>query len=84
MHDDDDDNHDVRPVEHWDADSPGNPPWVGDSTALIPDLNAYLKSELFVAEAISTLPPFSSYHPAWSLPIARQALDALSEWEADE
>ena len=75
---------DVGPVEHWDEEPPRNPPWVGDSTAPAPDLNAYMESELFVAGAISTLPPFSSYHPAWALPIAREALDALSEWEPSE
>jgi len=72
---------DVRPLEHWDDEPPRNPPWVGDSAAAEPDVNAYLESEAFVAGAISTLPPFSGYHPAWALPIARQALDALSEWE---
>jgi hypothetical protein len=41
----------------------------------------YVESEAFVAGAISTLPPFDKFHPAWALPIARQALDALSAWE---
>ena len=59
---------------------PERPPWAdGD----MPDPNAFLSSELFVAGAISTRPPFSRYHPAWALPIARQALDALAEWEPD-
>ena len=65
------------PLEH--CEPMQSPPWVDGNT--IPDMNAYMESELFVAGAISTLPPFSSYHPAWALPIARQALDALSEWE---
>lgn len=54
------------------------PPW---ATGPIPDTDLYVESELFVAGAISTQPPFNTYHPAWALPIARQALDALGEWE---
>jgi hypothetical protein len=50
----------------------------------MPDPKLYLESECFVAGAISTLPPFDKFHPAWALPAARQALDALSEWEPSE
>jgi hypothetical protein len=57
------------------------PPWVkGD----IPNVNSYLSSEKFVAGAISTLEPFRHYHPQWALPIARRALEAISEWDPDE
>lgn len=64
-------------VAGWDApDVP--PPWAeGDP----PDLSLYMESELAVAGAISTMPPFASHHPAWALPFARAALDALSDWE---
>jgi len=47
----------------------------------IPDPDRYLESECFVAGALSTMEPFRDLHPAWCLPFARQALDALSEWE---
>lgn len=57
---------------------PVDPPWADGPP---PALDAYMESELFVAGAISTLPPFDKFHPAWALPVARQALDALSEWE---
>jgi len=58
-----------------------DPPWAkGD----IPKAEEYLSSECFVAGAISTLEPFRHFHPAWCLPVARQALDALSEWSPDE
>lgn len=57
------------------------PPW---TTGRIPTVDNYLESEVFVAGAISTLPPFDQYHPAWCLPVARQALDALSQWEPSD
>jgi hypothetical protein len=57
------------------------PPWADGEP---PDINMYLASEAFVAGALSTLEPFREYHPAWCLPFARQALDALSEWEPSE
>lgn len=59
------------------------PPWVSDDAEL-PDSVPYISSEQFVAGAISVLPPFDKYHPAWALPIARRALDALGEWRAEE
>lgn len=54
------------------------PPWGPDD---LPDVHLYTESEAFVAGALSTLPPFDKFHPAWALPHARQALDALGEWE---
>lgn len=50
----------------------------------MPNPDSYMESELFVAGAISTMGPFAEWHPAWSLPIARQALDALSQWEPSD
>jgi hypothetical protein len=58
------------------------PAWAADHEP--PDPALYTEAELFVGGAISTLPPFSSHHPAWALPHARQALDALSEWEPSD
>ena len=69
------------PIEGWDAAPPLDPPW---ATGPIPDVNSYLESEAFVAGAISTMEPFCHYHPAWALPIARQALDALGQWEPSD
>lgn len=69
---------DAPTIPGWDQEPPGPPPW---ATGEAPDLNAYMESELYVAGALSTMPPFDQYHPAWALPFARQALDALSEWE---
>ena len=57
------------------------PPWADGP---MPDTSKYVESELFVAGAISTMPPFQHFHPAWCLPIARQALHALSEWEPSD
>lgn len=54
------------------------PPW---ATGPPPDPKIYMDSELFVAGALSTLPPFDHFHPAWALPHARLALDALGDWE---
>lgn len=50
----------------------------------MPDPNLYVESELFVAGALSTMPPFDVHHPAWALPFARQALYALGEWEPND
>lgn len=57
------------------------PPWADGE---MPDPNLYVESELFVAGAISTFPPFNHFHPAWALPVARQALYALGEWEPSD
>ena len=57
------------------------PPWATGDT---PDTRAYMESELFVAGALSTMPPFDKYHPAWALPFARQALDAIGRWEPSD
>jgi hypothetical protein len=57
------------------------PPWASGE---IPAADLYLESERFVAGALSTLPPFTSYHPAWCLPFARQMMDALMEWEPSD
>jgi hypothetical protein len=46
----------------------------------MPNPEKFSESELFVAGALSAMPPFTEFHPAWTLPFARQALDALSEW----
>lgn len=63
------------------GDLPEIPPWADYP---MPDPLAFVESERFVAGAISTLPPFDQYHPSWALPHARQALDALSEWEPSD
>lgn len=68
---------DGEQVVGWDAPS-ADPEWADGG---VPDARLYVESELFVAGAISTQPPFSSHHPAWALPTARVALDALSKWE---
>lgn len=49
-----------------------------------PDPSLYMESEVFVAGALSTMPPFASLHPAWALPFARRALAALTEWEPSD
>lgn len=49
-----------------------------------PDSRLYVESELFVAGALSTMPPFHQHHPAYALPFARQALEALSQWEPSD
>lgn len=66
-----------------DAPQPLRPPWASNSDP-VPDPDLYVESEQFVAGALSTIPPFSSHHPAWCLPYARRALEALSEWEPSE
>jgi hypothetical protein len=60
-------------------DEPVTPAWLPADTEP-PDPRMYVESEQFVAGALSTMPPFNVMHPAWALPFARQALDALSEW----
>jgi hypothetical protein len=55
------------------------PPWA-EPGAEIPSADRYLPVECFVAGAISTLPVFGEYHPAWCLPIAERALTALGEY----
>ncbi len=63
--------------------TPSNPPWV-EPDAPMPEIAGALSSELFVAGALSTMPPFDRFHPAWALPFARKALDALTDWDPDE
>lgn len=58
-----------------------DPPWADGQ---IPDPHLYVESEQFVAGALSTMPPFDRYHPAWCLPFARLALDALGQWEPSQ
>ncbi len=65
------------PIVGWDAPPPPAPSW---TTGPEPDPSLYVESELFVAGALSTMPPFDQHHPAWCLPFARQALDALGQW----
>lgn len=48
-----------------------------------PDSKFYTSSECFVAGRLSTMEPFSRQHPAFCLPYARAALEALGEWEPD-
>jgi len=43
-----------------------------------------MESELFIAGALSTLPLFENHHPAYALPYARTAMEALSEWEPSD
>lgn len=50
----------------------------------VPDTKLYTEAELFVAGAISTMPPFDSHHPAYCLPIARGALEALGMLEPSD
>lgn len=66
------------PIKGWDNPPPGPPPW---ATGPEPDLHLYTELELFVAGALSTMEPFSKYHPAWALPFARRALEATGDWE---
>lgn len=63
---------------------PDKPDWAFGDPFDDTDPEHYQESERFVAGALSTMPFAASYHPAWCLPIARQALDALSEWEPSE
>lgn len=69
-----------RPVMGWDA-SQEVPPWASES---VPDPDLFESSERFVAGALSTLPPFTTYHPAWCLPFARRAIESLGVWEPDD
>lgn len=57
------------------------PPWADGP---MPEPAVYMESELFVAGALSTMEPFAKHHPAWALPFARRALDALTEWEPSD
>jgi hypothetical protein len=59
------------------------PPWV-DADTEAPDTKNFSSAELFVAGALSTMPPFDVYHPGWALPFAAEALRALSLWMPDE
>lgn len=52
------------------------PPW---APATPPDMSAATDLELAVTGAISTVPPFDVHHPAWALPIARTAIDAIDQ-----
>lgn len=45
-----------------------------------PDPNLFFEAECFVAGAISTMPPFDQHHPAYALPYARVALEAMGEF----
>lgn len=49
-----------------------------------PEIDGALESEAFVAGSLSTMPPFASHHPAYALPFAKRALEALGEWEPSE
>ena len=49
-----------------------------------PDPNKYVESELAVAGALSTMDPFAQHHPAYALPFARRALEALGQWEPSD
>lgn len=49
-----------------------------------PDTKLYVESEMVVAGALSTMPPFNNHHPAYALPFARTALDALGQWEPSD
>ena len=40
----------------------------------------YTEAELFVAGALSTMPPFASAYSPCALPFARRALEAMGEW----
>ena len=58
--------------------TPARPSWANGDP---PDLQMFTELELFVAGALSTMPPFASFHPREALPFARQALEAIGEWE---
>jgi hypothetical protein len=57
------------------------PSWMEEP---IPDTKLYVESEVFVAGALATMPPFSGFHPQYALPYARHALYALGEWEPSD
>lgn len=57
---------------------PEQPSWADGPC---PDPNVYMESEVFVAGSLSTMAPFDVFHPAWALPFARDALEALNRWE---
>lgn len=46
-----------------------------------PDISGYSELEVFIAGAISTVPPMDTRHPQESLPLARRALEAAARWE---
>lgn len=48
------------------------------------DASLYTSLECFVAGALSTMSPFDTQHPTVCLPYARQAVEAVSQWEPDE
>lgn len=64
-------------------DGPSTPPepWPPADT---PPTDRYLPLEAFVAGAISTLPPFDQHHPGYALPHARQAIEAMGEFDPDD
>lgn len=69
-----------RPPTDTEADDE-TPPWVeGD----IPPIDSYLPCEVFVAGALSTQPPFRTFHPQWCLPLAKVAIHAFCEYEPDD
>jgi hypothetical protein len=45
-----------------------------------PDVNLFFQAEHFVAGALSTMAPFAEHHPAYALPYARRALEAMGEF----
>lgn len=49
-----------------------------------PTTDRYLPMEHFVAGAISTVAPFDQHHPAYALPHARQAIEAIGEFDPDD
>ena len=55
------------------------PPW-SDSVSF-PNPADYSDLEQRIAGALSTMAPFSAYHPAWCLPYAQAAVEALGTWE---
>ena len=66
-------------VAGWNAEA-DTPPWMTE----MPEPSFYAGAELAIAGALSTMPPFDRYHPAYALPYARRALEALDRWEPDD
>ena len=58
------------------------PPWV-NAEVEPPDTRDFSSAEVFIAGALSTMPPFSQYHPGWALPFAAESIRALNEWMPD-
>jgi hypothetical protein len=50
----------------------------------LPDAHAYMPLELHVAGLLSTFPPYDREHPQLRLPMAREVVRAVTEYEPDD